>query len=442
MATAEDTLYHAIIGGLDTGKKALQALGVVEVKRFIIAGGPNTGKTTAAKALAKEHGIKTVRNTDELLELGWSEASKAVADWMSEPGDWIIEGVVTPRAMRKWMVENPNKAFAKNTQVLLLTEPFKPQSKGQMSMAKGAMTVYGEIEKELKKRGAHCLKGSTKSVDGEMSELDKELALWLELSTCLKYAPGQPRDKQGQFAPVGGGGGSAIDDSDREDAAEILESQANGGVDLDRAEVARLLEDSGGFSSSAAVDLAKELRPDEKKVEVKEGKVTELKNGGVIGDEKAVNGWSKDSFYKDPVYHYSESKDKIEQDGFRLRSNDSYGDGIYFAMDKDFSADFAGAGSAATPITAKLKVSRENYIHFSDMTAGQKTNYQAWIKKNGEEPGISEGTLGRFMNKHGYKVWNDGTQLGVMDPKAIGIIKAPTKKSVEDEIYGEISQKV
>jgi hypothetical protein len=46
-------------------------------------------------------------HTDDLIALGWSEASAAVIPWISRPGPWIIEGVAVPRALRKWFAANP-----------------------------------------------------------------------------------------------------------------------------------------------------------------------------------------------------------------------------------------------------------------------------------------------------------------------------------------------
>jgi dephospho-CoA kinase len=123
-------------------------------KRIVIAGGPNTGKTTLALELARQHGINSVRNTDQLIGLGWSEASAKAAEWMDDPGDWIIEGVVTPRALRKWMDRHAGEQLPDGIRIHVLTQPHTPQSKNQQTMTKGMFTVLQGIYGELVRRGA------------------------------------------------------------------------------------------------------------------------------------------------------------------------------------------------------------------------------------------------------------------------------------------------
>lgn len=123
-------------------------------KRLIIVGGPSTGKTSLAQELSVKHGITNVRQTDQLTALGWSEASAEAAKWIDEPGDWIVEGVVAPRALRKWLAANPGKPLPEGTSIYVLTRPYVPQSKGQQTMTKGIYTVLTEIYGDLVARGA------------------------------------------------------------------------------------------------------------------------------------------------------------------------------------------------------------------------------------------------------------------------------------------------
>src|ERR1044072_2191416 len=51
------------------------------VRRFVIIGGPCTGKTTLAERLGQSDGITNVRSTDSLIHLGWSAASAAASRW-------------------------------------------------------------------------------------------------------------------------------------------------------------------------------------------------------------------------------------------------------------------------------------------------------------------------------------------------------------------------
>ena len=83
--------------------------------RVVLVGGPLTGKSTLARALAPRYLPEPehqTRCTDELMGvLEWSEASAEVARWLNEPGPWIIEGVATARALRKWLTQHPGERF-------------------------------------------------------------------------------------------------------------------------------------------------------------------------------------------------------------------------------------------------------------------------------------------------------------------------------------------
>lgn len=127
--------------------------------RTCITGGPKTGKTTLAKEMVRvepvEHLVWGVnaRSTDDLIHLGWSEASQHVADeWLTQPGPWIIEGVAVSRALRKWREAHPGEAPPVD-RVIYLTETFKEPTAGQRAMAKGVETVHREIEGWLSEHG-------------------------------------------------------------------------------------------------------------------------------------------------------------------------------------------------------------------------------------------------------------------------------------------------
>ena len=76
-------------------------------ERVVIAGGPNTGKTT----LADKIGRPNTQHTDDLIgTYDWSGVSAHVAEsWMAQPGPWVIEGVATVRALRKRMELSPER---------------------------------------------------------------------------------------------------------------------------------------------------------------------------------------------------------------------------------------------------------------------------------------------------------------------------------------------
>lgn len=131
--------------------------------RICITGGPRTGKTTLAKQLAMKVlraaaesgtvlGTSYLRHTDNLIHLGWSEASAAAAEWLDAPGPWIIEGVAVSRALRKWRDQHPDEPPPVD-RVIFLSEPYERLTPGQLAMAKGVRTVHDEIEGWLASHG-------------------------------------------------------------------------------------------------------------------------------------------------------------------------------------------------------------------------------------------------------------------------------------------------
>lgn len=115
--------------------------------RIVIGGGPRTGKTTLAD---QSFPPELVRHTDDLIDLGWSEASEAAAAWMAEPGPWVIEGVAAVRALRKALEASPEAPCDK---LVWLRHPHEVLVKGQASMMKGCETVLAQIVDELERRG-------------------------------------------------------------------------------------------------------------------------------------------------------------------------------------------------------------------------------------------------------------------------------------------------
>lgn len=134
--------------------------------RIAITGGPRTGKTTLADQLwngvaiaagvadpmQRGRGADLVRHTDDLMHLGWSEASQAATLWLDEPGPWIVEGVAVSRALRKWHDQHPGERPPVD-RVIYLREPHDALSKGQAAMAKGVASVHAEIEGWLRQHG-------------------------------------------------------------------------------------------------------------------------------------------------------------------------------------------------------------------------------------------------------------------------------------------------
>lgn len=153
---ADDTSDAA---GRQSVAKRTDAADLIDIfktaSRVVIAGGPRTGKSTLA-VRAGERNQVPVRHADSLVGVKqWSDASDEVARWLDEPTPWIVEGVSTPRAIRKWLAANPDKKL--DATVIYLRDPIQVRSKGQVAMAKGVHTVWREIRPELAARGVQIV---------------------------------------------------------------------------------------------------------------------------------------------------------------------------------------------------------------------------------------------------------------------------------------------
>ncbi len=116
--------------------------------RVVLAGSPRAGKTVLADLL--DRAGWPVRHTDDLIEThGWSDASREIAEaWLPAPGPWVIEGVSTVRALRKWIAKRPGEKPCEC--VVWLPTPHVTLSGGQSAMRSGCVTVWKEIREVLK----------------------------------------------------------------------------------------------------------------------------------------------------------------------------------------------------------------------------------------------------------------------------------------------------
>lgn len=119
------------------------------IGRVAIAGGPGSGKSSMARKL----GNGSARSTDDVMDLGWSQASEEAARWFSEPGELLVEGVAVPRALRKWLQVNPTGRPV--DRLIYLDLAHIERTPDQDAMAKGVLTVMLEIVEELEERGVH-----------------------------------------------------------------------------------------------------------------------------------------------------------------------------------------------------------------------------------------------------------------------------------------------
>jgi hypothetical protein len=134
-------LAHAATARLSTGP------------RVVIMGGPRVGKTHLANRLGGEHGM-AYHSTDELIgKMAWSDVSAEVVRWFEDmDGPYVVEGVASVRAVRKWCAAHPEGLPADF--FLWLSIPRVERTKGQVAMGKGCASIWTEVEPELRKRGA------------------------------------------------------------------------------------------------------------------------------------------------------------------------------------------------------------------------------------------------------------------------------------------------
>ena len=116
-----------------------------------IVGPSRTGKTTHANGLAGP-----VRHADDLVGRG-CDMDRWLAGWLSEPGPWVIEGVGVGRGLREWL--RTHALGAPCDEVLRLTVPHVPHTKGQATQAKGEATVWSQVEMILRRRGVAVKEG-------------------------------------------------------------------------------------------------------------------------------------------------------------------------------------------------------------------------------------------------------------------------------------------
>lgn len=118
--------------------------------RIAIVGGPRTGKTQAARAVALATGLPLV-STDDFIAMGWSQASQHVADMLADGAPRVVEGVAVARALRKALRDRPDERPI--DRLVILTVPKVEQTDGQRVMASGIDTVLDEILGELQALG-------------------------------------------------------------------------------------------------------------------------------------------------------------------------------------------------------------------------------------------------------------------------------------------------
>lgn len=121
--------------------------------RVIIAGAPKVGKTTLSKKLKADHQCECYHTDDLIGQFEWGKDSEEVSKWFDKPEEnWIVEGVTTVRALRKWL-DSHKDGKPCDTIYFRMAPREEYQAKGQHNMAKGIQTVWKSIETELLRRG-------------------------------------------------------------------------------------------------------------------------------------------------------------------------------------------------------------------------------------------------------------------------------------------------
>jgi SPP1 gp7 family putative phage head morphogenesis protein len=129
-----------------------------KLRRIAIVGVPRAGKTTAANRLGELLGLQ-VHSSDDLIALGWSEASAATAELIaaSSARGGIFEGVAVVRALRKLLEASRDGQGLPVDDVLVLNEPHETLTPGQRAMAEGVKTIARAVLPRLAARGARIV---------------------------------------------------------------------------------------------------------------------------------------------------------------------------------------------------------------------------------------------------------------------------------------------
>ncbi|HEX5865103.1 MAG TPA: hypothetical protein VF014_12760, partial [Casimicrobiaceae bacterium] len=85
--------------------------------------------------------------------------SHIASTWMDRDGCWIIEGIATVRAIRKWLAAHPGEPL--DATIVLLSEALEERTKEQEATAKGVATIWNGIVIEVLRRGARVINAAS-----------------------------------------------------------------------------------------------------------------------------------------------------------------------------------------------------------------------------------------------------------------------------------------
>jgi len=121
------------------------------MSRIFVTGWPMCGKSTFSESFDHDD----VRHTDDFSDFEWHEQSDLVYQWIENREIRVIEGVVLPRAIRKWLDEN---SIGRPCDYLIwMCHPKRELSYGQKRMGLALDTVMNEIYIELLQRGVDVI---------------------------------------------------------------------------------------------------------------------------------------------------------------------------------------------------------------------------------------------------------------------------------------------
>lgn len=104
---------------------------LLEHRRVVIAGGPNTGKSTLALSVPHER----IVGTDDYMGMDWEAIPSAIMERVQNEPTFILEGVQSARCLRRGLCADA---------VVWLDHPYPPYKPKHESMAKGIKTVFTE----------------------------------------------------------------------------------------------------------------------------------------------------------------------------------------------------------------------------------------------------------------------------------------------------------
>ena len=119
-------------------------------ERIAIIGGAKTGKTYYSETITT--GDQLI-HADDSMGLSWSDHSEFISHVFDlENSDYVVEGLVVVRALRKWLKNNP-KGQPCDLVVYLEKPRVLDLSSGQKASIKAVETIFKGIEEELINRG-------------------------------------------------------------------------------------------------------------------------------------------------------------------------------------------------------------------------------------------------------------------------------------------------